>query len=305
MLGGDTTVASVFGRGSTFTLKIPVHVGAEMDSGPLPSFSERFPDDFSGDDNQPLVLLIDDDLTVHDLVRRFLQKEGFRTVCAPSGVEGIEMAQRLRPAVIVLDVMMPTMDGWSVLTRLKGDPEVREIPVVMLTMVDNKEMGFSLGVNDYMLKPIERASFVAILRKYGALSAPPTVLVVEDDATTRDMLRTSLEREQFAVIEAHDGVQGLEMLASVRPSLILLDLMMPKLNGFEFTKHVREHPEWKDIPIIVMTAKNITTEDRKRLDGHVSRILQKGACSRDELLAEIGARIARTVQPAPAPALAA
>jgi CheY-like chemotaxis protein len=149
-----------------------------------------------------------------------------------------------------------------------------------------------------MLKPIERVNFVSILRKYATVNVPPTVLVVEDDATTRDLLRTSLEREQYAVVEATNGVEGLELLASVRPAVILLDLMMPKLNGFEFTRHVREHPEWRDIPILVMTAKNITADDRSKLDGHVSRILQKGACSRDELLAEISSRITRATRPA-------
>ncbi len=141
-------------------------------------------------DGLPLVLLIDDDVTIHDLVRRFLHKEGFRTVCAQSGPEGIELARKLRPSIIVLDVMMPTMDGWSVLTRLKGDPEVADIPVVMLTMVDNKEMGFSLGVDDYMLKPIERSGFVSVLRKYCTPQGAPVVLVVEDDTVTREMMRS-------------------------------------------------------------------------------------------------------------------
>jgi hypothetical protein len=190
-----------------------------------------------------------------------------------------------------------------VLTRLKGDPSVSDIPVVMLTMVDNKEMGFSLGVDDYMLKPIERGNFVTVLRKYCSLNMPPTVLVVEDDPTTRDLLRTSLEREDFAVIEAHDGVAGLEVLASIRPALILLDLMMPKLDGFEFARHVRNHPEWRDIPIVVMTAKNITPDDRRRLDGLVSRILQKGAYGREELLAEVSSRILRATKPAEPQAL--
>jgi PAS domain S-box-containing protein len=298
LLGGETTVESALGRGSTFTLKLPVDLPSSSAADAEVRVVEPEITDISKVLQQPLVLLIDDDATVHELVRRFLQKEGFRTVCAQSGVEGIELAKKLQPSVIVLDVMMPTMDGWSVLTRLKGDPSVSDIPVVMLTMVDNKEMGFSLGVDDYMLKPIERGNFVTVLRKYCSLNMPPTILVVEDDPTTRDLLRSSLEREDFAVIEACDGVAGLEMLASIRPALILLDLMMPKLDGFEFARHVRSHPEWRDIPIVVMTAKNITPEDRHRLDGLVSRILQKGAYGREELLAEISSRILRATKPA-------
>jgi CheY-like chemotaxis protein len=246
---------------------------------------------------QPQVLLIDDDPTVHDLVHRFLQKEGFYVVGAQTGAEGLEMARKLRPSIIVLDVMMPTMDGWSVLTRLKGDPELAGIPVVMLTMVNNREMGFSLGVDDYMLKPIDRGDFVATLRKYCSREGSPTVLVVEDDLATRDMLRASLEREKFTVAEAGNGLEALERLATVRPALILLDLMMPEMDGFQFTREVRTRREWCNIPIVVMTAKDITAEDRARLDGKVSTILQKGASGREELLAEISKRIARTARP--------
>jgi len=296
MVGGDITVKSDLGKGSTFSMRVPVKLPgaavAELDQ-------ERFPEEpfseLSAD--RPLVLLIDDDLTVHDLVRRFLHKEGFRTVCAPSGQEGLELAKTLQPSVIVLDVMMPTMDGWSVLTRVKGDPALASIPVVMLTMVDNKEMGFSLGVDDYMLKPIERGSFVSTLRKYGSPHASTSVLVVEDDPATRDLLRTSLEKDGISVVEACNGMEAVRKLATIRPALILLDLMMPEMDGFQFTREVRSRPEWSEIPIIVMTAKDIAADDRTQLDGHVSRILQKGACGREELLAEISSRIARATRP--------
>jgi PAS domain S-box-containing protein len=296
MVGGDITVASELGKGSTFSMRVPVRLPGSAAAEPA---EERFRDEphaeLSGD--RPLVLLIDDDLTVHDLVRRFLHKEGFRTVCALSGPEGLELAKTLQPSVIVLDVMMPTMDGWSVLTRVKGDPVLSNIPVVMLTMVDNKEMGFSLGVDDYMLKPIERGSFVSTLRKYGSSHASASVLVVEDDSATRELLRTSLEKDGISVVEACNGAEGIRKLANIRPALILLDLMMPEMDGFQFTREVRSRPELREIPIIVMTAKDIASEDRALLDGHVSRILQKGACGREELLAEISSRIARATRP--------
>ncbi len=298
MIGGDATVESEPGRGSVFTLRVPVKLPSSK------SEHTETPDGETGTElrvtepleGQPQVLLIDDDPTVHDLVHRFLQKEGFHVTGAQSGQEGLDLARKLRPSIIVLDVMMPTMDGWSVLTRLKGDPELAEIPVVMLTMVNNLEMGFSLGVDDYMLKPIDRSDFVATLRKYCTRQDSPTLLVVEDDLATREMLRASLERENFTVVEAGNGHEALEQLATVRPALILLDLMMPEMDGFQFTREVRAHAEWRDIPILVMTAKDITTEDRARLDGKVSRILQKGASSREELLAEISQRIARTAR---------
>ena len=292
LLGGDISVKSNMGQGSAFTLRVPVRLPSDPESHIV---AEPFvpPSSMAGvSTHGPLVLLIDDDLTVHDLVRRFLEKEGFRILCAQCGAEGIEMARQFSPSVIVLDVMMPTMDGWSVLTRLKGDPAVAAIPVVMLTMVNNKEMGFSLGVDDYMLKPIERSGFVATLRKYCAATESPTVLVVEDDPTTRDLVRSSLEREHLIVLEAANGTEGLRLLQTTRPALILLDLMMPELDGFQFAQEVRANPLWRDIPIVVMTAKNITPEDRARLDGQVARILQKGAYSREELLAEVSLRIA-------------
>jgi PAS domain S-box-containing protein len=297
IVGGDVTVASELGKGSTFSMRAPVRLPGTATPEPVADtrFAEEPYAELSGD--RPLVLVIDDDLTVHDLVRRFLHKEGFRTVCAPSGQEGLELARTLQPSVIVLDVMMPIMDGWSVLTRVKGDPALASIPVVMLTMVDNKEMGFSLGVDDYMLKPIERGSFVSTLRKYGSPHASPSVLVVEDDSATRELLRSSLEKDGISVVEACNGMEGLQKLATTRPALILLDLMMPEMDGFEFTREVRSRPEWREIPVIVMTAKDINAEDRKRLDGHVSRILQKGACGREELLAEISSRIARATRP--------
>ena len=298
MVGGETIVESEPGKGSVFTMRIPANYkNAQEEPAPIEHEPVRTGDIPIAEGDQPLVLLIDDDLTVHDLVRRFLHKEGFRVVCASSGAEGIELARKLQPSIIVLDVMMPTMDGWSVLTRLKGDAEVSEIPVVMLTMVNNKEMGFSLGVDDYMLKPIERGGFVSVLRKYCSPQGSPTVLVVEDDQTTREMLRASLEKEHFTVVEAVNGTDGIRQLQNIRPAVVLLDLMMPEMDGFQFTEEVRANPQWRDIPILVMTAKDIDADDRARLDGQVSRILQKGACGRDELLAEITSRIARATRP--------
>jgi len=299
MIGGDASVESELGRGSVFTLKVPAELPSK-ESGPADpadELADAVCAAMSPVAGQPLVLLIDDDPTVHDLVRRFLQKEGFQVVAAPSGPEGLELARKLRPSIIVLDVMMPTMDGWSVLTRLKGDAELSGIPVVMLTMVNNREMGFSLGVDDYMLKPIDRGDFVATLRKYCNREENPTVLVVEDDLPTREMLRATLEREHYEVAEAGNGVEALGQLAVLRPALILLDLMMPEMDGFQFTREVRAHPEWRQIPIVVMTAKDITAEERARLDGKVSRILQKGACGREELLGEITQRVARMTRP--------
>ena len=301
LIGGEATVQSSLGLGSTFTLRLPATFSATQPV-PVPFSSELQSILLEEDSSQPLVLLIDDDLTIHDLVRRFLHKEGFRTVCAQNGVDGLEMALRLQPAVIVLDVMMPTMDGWSVLSRLKGDPQLSDIPVVMLTMVDDKAMGYTLGVDDYMLKPIERVDFVGVLRKFCDQSNPGTVLVVEDDDTSRELVRDMLQKDHYHVIEARNGIEALERVQTNAPALILLDLMMPEMDGFEFASAVRKLPHMLHVPIVVMTAKDITAEDHLRLNGHVSRVMQKGMYRRDDLLTEIRSRLVRLTAPAAAAA---
>ncbi len=291
LVGGEVSVKSQPGSGSTFTLRLPV------DCTPLaPAPEEAAPAAFENAPvipGQPLVLVIDDDVAIHEMMCRSLQKEGFRPMCAASGPEGIALAKEHSPAVIVLDVMMPQMDGWSVLTRLKEDPQTGDIPVVMLTMVDNKEMGYALGVDDYMLKPIERSSFVAVLRRFCAQKPAAEVLVVEDDEATRDLVRATLVKEGFTVVEACNGVEGLARLAECSPALILTDLMMPEMDGFDFSRAVKARPEWREIPIVVMTATDLTADDRRHLEGNVARILQKGACAPDELISEISARLKR------------
>jgi CheY-like chemotaxis protein len=224
---------------------------------------------------------------VRELLQRFLSKEGVRVVSAAGGEEGLRLARELRPAAITLDVMMPGMDGWAVLTALKADADLADIPVIMLTIVDDKNMGYALGVADYLTKPVDRDRLVAILQKYRGEDPSRPVLVVEDDATTREMLRRMLEREGWVVTEAKNGRFALECVAEQRPALILLDLMMPEMDGFQFTEALRKLEAWRSIPIVVVTAKDLTAEDRVRLNGCVEQILQKGAYGREALLAEV------------------
>jgi CheY-like chemotaxis protein len=191
--------------------------------------------------------------------------------------------------VITLDVVMPDVNGWEVLEALKGDPELAHIPVIMLTIIDDKNKGFALGASDYLTKPIDRNQLVATLMKYRCPPdlAPCSVLVVEDDPATREIVRRMLEREGWLVTEADNGRIALERLAENRPELILLDLMMPEMDGFEFVTLLHKQADWRSIPIIVLTAKDITHEERRRLNSSVERILQKGGSNREELLAEV------------------
>jgi len=281
LMGGDITVKSDHGKGSTFTVVLPVEVRertAEPTTAVTPAPRSVLPAPHS------VVLVIDDDPAVHDLMRRSLEKDGFRVEVAADGKTGLELARQLKPAVITLDVMMPRMDGWTALTTLKGDPATAGIPVVMLTIVDDKQMGFALGAADYLTKPINFERLHLVVEKYRKSADLQTVLIVDDDSSMREMLRRNLENEGWAVAEAENGKVGLEQLNQVSPALILLDLMMPEMDGFEFLDEMHRRGDGKHIPVLVMTAKDLTEEDHRRLNGGVERIVQKAATSQKDVL---------------------
>jgi len=293
-MGGDVTVHSLPGKGSVFTIKLPAVVsevkpeaaaeiaGAQVvGASPDGDGTERFAS------TESCVLVIDDDPVQRDLLDRFLSKEGFCVRTAAGGDAGLRLARQLRPVAIMLDVMMPDMDGWSVLAALKADAALCDIPVIMLTMVDDPERGFTLGAADYATKPMDRARLSHILKKYTCPHPPCPVLMVEDDPATRELTRAILEKEGWMVSEAENGRAALVCMERERPSLILLDLMMPEMDGFEFADRVRQHPEWRSIPIVVLTAKDLTAEERRRLNGSVETILRKAGNSRTALLNQV------------------
>jgi len=217
-------------------------------------------------------------------------------VCARDGDEGLRLARQLRPDAITLDVMMPHKDGWTVLSELKADRDVSEIPVIMVTMIENKNMGYSLGAADYLTKPIEADRLVAILNKQrrDRPNGPSAlrILIVDDEPSVRTLLRRILERDGHAVAEAENGRVGLQRVGENVPDLILLDLTMPEMDGFEFVGELRKNDAWQAIPIIVVTAKHLSTEDRAKLSRSVQNVLQKGAYSMDLLLGEIREKVA-------------
>ncbi len=294
MMGGSVTVESEPGRGTIFAVRLPME-------GVTPAVGEDDAAPADGRDRAPAprpprtnrVLVIDDDATVRDLMRRVLSREGFDVVTAADGPEGLALARELRPSVITLDVMMQDMDGWSVLQAIRADPALSDTPVVMLSILDEKHRGFALGASAYLTKPVDRTRLVAALDPFKVRGANQRVLVVEDDDAPREMMRRLLVGEGWSVGMARNGREALERLAAEPPDLILLDLLMPQMDGFEFLAKLREVPEFSTIPVIIVTAADLTEEQRRQLQGGVEHILQKAAYGQDELLVEIRRIIGR------------
>jgi CheY-like chemotaxis protein len=244
------------------------------------------------DGERRTVLLIDDDPNALDLLSRVLQAAGFRVVSTTDGERALELARTLLPSAITLDVIMPGMDGWTVLQALKTDPATRDIPVIMVSMTDERDHGYALGATEFLTKPIEREQLVSLLDRYGARPGGRHVLVIDDQAEVRSRVRRALEKEGWSVSEAENGRVGLARLAERTPALILLDLMMPVMDGFEFVVEARKNEAWRAVPIVVVTAKDLSEADRRRLNGDVVGLIQKRGYGLDDLLAQIREQVA-------------
>jgi signal transduction histidine kinase/CheY-like chemotaxis protein len=293
MLGGSIVGKSAPGTGSVFEVTLPAHPPSDgsISEGAL-SLGELSAADRTGrsadtsDPAQTTVLVVDDDPAARDLLTRFLRREGFDVIAAATGEQAMRLARERLPSAITLDVMMPGMDGWEVLRSLKADATLAAIPVVLLTITDDKSLGYALGAAEYLTKPVDYGQLAAALGRLHT-SDSSVALVVDDDAAARDMASRALVRSGWQVREAINGREALASLEENVPSLILLDLMMPEMDGFEFVAALHDNPGWRSIPIIVVTAMDISASDRTRLDGGVQHIFQKGAYDLSDLIEEI------------------
>ncbi|MGH7648986.1 MAG: response regulator [Gemmatimonadaceae bacterium] len=287
LMGGDVGVESVMGHGSTFTVRLPVdaHTPLGNETGAAPAGTETAPP--ATHRRAGLVLVIDDDPAARAITRRLLARDGYEVIEAADGESGLAAAKAQRPDLITLDVLMPGMDGWAVLAALKADAAMATIPVILQTIVEDRNMGFALGATEYLTKPIERKRLAALVRRHVPNQAAGPVLVVEDDEHTRTLYARTLAKAGWTVTEAENGRVALERIAASEPALVLLDLMMPEMDGFEFLDALRQDQSRRAIPVVVITAQTLSDDDRRRLTGGVERVLQKGAFSRDDLLREI------------------
>ena len=305
LLQGSIAVQSELGKGSTFSMCLPLRLSDAAQGSASLADSQVLPPETSADESSESatmtkVLVIDDDATVHDLMGRFLPKRGYTVIAATSGEQGLEKAKQCQPDIITLDVMMPGgMDGWAVLAALKSDQDLALIPVIMLTITDNRNLGFALGASDYLAKPVDRDLLTRTLRKCQDEFQPQQVLIVEDDAATRELLSRSIKKRGWEVLEAENGVDAIRLLEEHEPSLVLLDLIMPQMDGFEFLARLKDRKESKAIPVIVLTSKDLTEEERSRLNGSVQRVVLKGSQDHSEVLQDLSHLLAQWSEQGP------
>ncbi|MDC3170178.1 PAS-domain containing protein [Paracoccaceae bacterium] len=283
LMGGDVSVKSELGKGTTFTVtiqNIKIERSSDVGAEDLETLNRKTAL-VSKKDGTSTILVIDDDPTIRDLMTRHLEKNNFSVLQALDGAQGIRMAREYKPDAITLDILMPEMDGWSVLRTLKADKQVSHIPVVMASIIDEKKKGFSLGAADYLSKPVERDRLIGSISKLLGGKPGKVVLIVEDNEDLRFTVKEALASADYIVLEAGNGKEALDILSNKSektPDLILLDLMMPKMNGFEFLEAYRKEFK-KQAPVVVITGADLDENDKKFLLSETSRVLEKSSMS--------------------------
>ena len=287
MMGGEITVQSALGSGSTFRVRLPQRITGSFTVEESALLASRAGAAIEALKPAPqAMLVIDDDPNVYDMMERILSREGLDVYGAATGKEGLALARKLKPVVIALDIMMPGMDGWSVLQAIRADPELKDTRVVIVSMLDERPLGMALGADDYLTKPLRREQLLACIQRLVPVR-DGYILIVEDDESLRELLQRTLIEEGWSVRIAGTGRAALDLIEQSRPGLILLDLRIPEIDGFDVIASIRSRPEFVRVPITVMTALDLSRDDWERLTGRVEQVIQKGLYSRNRLMREV------------------
>jgi CheY-like chemotaxis protein len=278
--GGKIWLESEPGQGSRFHFTLPLQGvrGVEEEAAILARRPAR---------ERPLVLIVEDDRSSQELMASYLESEGYLTVTASSGIEGVRIARELKPDVITLDMLLPGKSGFEAMHELKNSPLTSWIPIVIVSVVDERKMGFALGATEYLMKPISRESLLDTVRRHVPSVQTGQVLVCDDEAGSLQLISSTLETGGYSSIQAQTGREALRILSELPVSVLILDLMMPGVNGFEVIKQIREQAKFERLPIIVLTAKELTQEEMDQLQGKVNTCLQKGSSWRSQLLDQL------------------
>ncbi|MCK5436859.1 MAG: response regulator, partial [Desulfobulbaceae bacterium] len=281
MMGGRIWAESEFGKGSCFQFTIPIK---EIRATKRPS--EILPEAI--DLGKKLVLTIDDEVEAQEILKTYLKSEGYEVIQAYNGMEAMGLAKKYLPFAITLDIVMPGKDGWDILHEFKKNPKTKDIPIICISILDNREMGLSLGAIEYMVKPVNKGQLMEELQRLEGQFRIYDILIVDDEPQAVELLTQYLAAgERYMVRKAYGGKEGLSMVKESRPDLIILDLMMPEVDGFEVIRHLKQSWKTRDIPIIIVSAKKLTHKEIEYLNNNIEKIIRKGKFTREYLLNDV------------------
>lgn len=288
-MGGKVELSSELGKGSTFTVSLPANVvtyGETSAAEQRTSFEETSA--MRDIRAEQTILVIDDDPSTTAIVSRYLSKEGYRVVSCSNGAEAVGLAEKLQPSLITLDILMPGMDGWEVLRQIRSNPALDGVQIIIITMLEDRAMAKSLGATDFVNKPVSREALLSVVNKYvGGNISHHLIVVVGDENYSRELVERTFQKNSLNLIYIHSGKEALEYVQKNRPAMILLDLMMPNMEGFQFLSGLRAAPHCREIPVLATTRRELEEQEHQRLKGNIIRVLHKSTLTTQRLLTEV------------------